>query len=376
MGLGAAIVGGLIGSIFGPTGAVWGAIIGAGIGGNGYPTIGNAPGETSNSEGRIQVLEADFNASDRGILGMSFPYELSLYNAKGKDIFVFARICDANGNFFKSVVPEFGDKDGTFGLYDSFKANKSNFKTKSAFFIPYGIFDINQTQNINIHIDVVANNENILRSVYPVIYTVASDSTIENNQNSKNEKSAIENLIGIISHVIKADGVVAPEEVRTVVDFFNRTGVDDTMRQRIKDCLKQNINNLPNLNKCCKELKNQVEEQDLMVFLALFYNIAVSDNSLPEVEINLIDSIANKFGIPTETSKRIKEDFLPNTDKLWTLFDLPANSSKQELKKAYLAKCQIYHPDKYASLPPEIKKLTEDKFKEIQAAYEELSKRF
>ena len=44
--------------------------------------------------------------------------------------------------------------------------------------------------------------------------------------------------------------------------------------------------------------------------------------------------------------------------------------SEQELQGKYRELCRQYHPDRVASLAPEISELATEKFQEIQAAYE------
>src|SRR6266446_6941872 len=49
-------------------------------------------------------------------------------------------------------------------------------------------------------------------------------------------------------------------------------------------------------------------------------------------------------------------------------------ASKDEIKRAYRKLAQDYHPDKLAGIPPAVAKLAEEKFKDVQEAYEILTK--
>ena len=49
-------------------------------------------------------------------------------------------------------------------------------------------------------------------------------------------------------------------------------------------------------------------------------------------------------------------------------------ASEEEIKKAYRKMAMKFHPDKVNTLGEEIKKQAEEKFKEIQKAYETIKK--
>ena len=58
----------------------------------------------------------------------------------------------------------------------------------------------------------------------------------------------------------------------------------------------------------------------------------------------------------------------------YDILGVPRNATAEEIKKAYRKLAQDYHPDKLAGVPPAVKKLAEEKFKDVQEAYEILSK--
>lgn len=56
----------------------------------------------------------------------------------------------------------------------------------------------------------------------------------------------------------------------------------------------------------------------------------------------------------------------------YTVLGVARDASAQEVREAYLRLANQYHPDKVTHLGPEFRKLAEIRFKEIQAAYQEL----
>ena len=52
---------------------------------------------------------------------------------------------------------------------------------------------------------------------------------------------------------------------------------------------------------------------------------------------------------------------------------LAPGATKQEIKDAYKSMAKTFHPDKLAGVDIAIKKIAEEKFKEINEAYENLA---
>ena len=54
----------------------------------------------------------------------------------------------------------------------------------------------------------------------------------------------------------------------------------------------------------------------------------------------------------------------------YEILEIEPGASRAEIQKAYRALANKYHPDKVAHLGPEFQALAEEKFKEVQAAYD------
>ena len=70
---------------------------------------------------------------------------------------------------------------------------------------------------------------------------------------------------------------------------------------------------------------------------------------------------------PKTTSKRA-------STKAYETLGISPEASMKEIKKAYQALIQKYHPDRVADMGPELKDVAEARTKEINAAYEELKR--
>lgn len=66
----------------------------------------------------------------------------------------------------------------------------------------------------------------------------------------------------------------------------------------------------------------------------------------------------------------------PSEADYWSILGLSGNITREDIRKAYRKAMSEYHPDKVASLGPELRALAEKKAKEINQAYEFFRKRY
>lgn len=79
-------------------------------------------------------------------------------------------------------------------------------------------------------------------------------------------------------------------------------------------------------------------------------------------------------GFKEERSRRTQaEEPPPSRRDAYEVLGIERNASSEEVKTAYRRLANQYHPDKVSHLGEEFRTLAEQKFKEIQRAYDELS---
>lgn len=373
-----------------------------------------------------------FSTYDQGIRGISFPYKLKINNRRNTPIIITAKFCTMDGDWIHSNVTELSDDYGDVFLKESLFIDEDNYFKESYLFLPYGVIDLPKTQEVCLNLNVFSRKgigEKILSFTYRFDYFIYENDPREPQFKTKKPNTTqtrstkvenfsqpgVEELIGLIAHVIKADGITAPEEIRTVIEFFN--SAPHLGKDKIKERLKYNLVHLPDIDACCRVLKYNYNTQGLLTFVGLFLNIAASDGRTPFVEIKLIETIAIKLGIPASSFNSLRNSFIPgyrrannsyssnihfgddddfgdssssysstssdsdyynsrSDNPLWKMFGLPSTATKVQLKQAYHEKCKLFHPDKFAKAPEAKRKEAEELFKNYQAAYEELLREF
>ncbi len=132
------------------------------------------------------------------------------------------------------------------------------------------------------------------------------------------------------------------------------------------------------LNK--KELKIQ-----MVYFLA---GLAMVDGQFHPKEHRLLNSIASDLGITDKefasiigmySYKHERSTSTPTSDKTLRklcckVLGVPETANMQQIKKAYRKLVKLHHPDKFANESREQQEIAEERFREVQKAYEAMEK--
>ncbi len=182
------------------------------------------------------------------------------------------------------------------------------------------------------------------------------------------------NLLSLCSIVIKADGNVNQREMDYVQQYFVSTYGKDkanaifrTFNQVIK---KREIS----AEKICSYLNQRTGYGVRLQLLHFLFGIAQADGSVSIPEIDKIKEIAGYLRIGRSDFESIKAMFIKSANNAYKILEIDKNVSDDEVKKAYRTMAKKYHPDRVNTENEAIKKGAEEKFKEVQRAYEEIQR--
>jgi len=66
--------------------------------------------------------------------------------------------------------------------------------------------------------------------------------------------------------------------------------------------------------------------------------------------------------------------YYKEADSAYTVLEISPSATDDEVRSAYRRMAMKYHPDRVATLGPEVQKAAEEKFKKIQEAYAAIKK--
>ncbi|MDE3742333.1 TerB family tellurite resistance protein [Maribacter polysaccharolyticus] len=182
------------------------------------------------------------------------------------------------------------------------------------------------------------------------------------------------NLLSLCSIVIKADGSVNQRELDYVRQYFVATyGKDkaNAIFRTFNDINKKQAISAPRI---CSFLNERTRYEVRLQLLHFLFGIAQADGAIRPPEVNKIREIAGYLRVAMRDFESIMAMFIKSGDDAYKILEIDKNATNEEIKKAYRTMAKKYHPDRVNTENEAIKKGAEEKFKEVQKAYDQLQK--
>lgn len=179
----------------------------------------------------------------------------------------------------------------------------------------------------------------------------------------------------MLAKLSKADGRISPEEIQAVENFMAH---DLNLSPESKRFAAQVFNTAINSPTVFQDFASQFyhhfqhQPQLLDVMIDVLLRVSFSDGTLSDSEERLIKSAARVFHFSESKYKELKSRYAPDFERYYAVLGTDSSASDDEIKKQYRELVKEYHPDTIASkgLPEEFTEFAQDKFREIQEAYE------
>jgi DnaJ like chaperone protein len=184
----------------------------------------------------------------------------------------------------------------------------------------------------------------------------------------------------MLAKLAKTDGIISKEEINSVEKFMAYDLNLDPQSQMIaRNIFKTAVNSGESFHGFATQFYNhfQYQTQHLELMIDILLRVALSDGALSRSEEELILDAVNIFGFSDEQYMNLKSRYVKDIDnKYYGVLGCRAGDTDEHIKKMYRQRVLEYHPDKIASkgLPEEFTKFANDKFREIQEAYDMIKK--
>lgn len=181
----------------------------------------------------------------------------------------------------------------------------------------------------------------------------------------------------MLAKLSKADGRVSPEEIDSIEDFIRQDlRLDPQSRHMAIQIFRAALNSPGTFEDFARQFHTQFYRQPQMheLMIDILLRVAVSDGVMTSGEEDLILSAVRIFNFSPVRYRQLKEQYVKTTDSAYAVLGCSPEDSDAEVKRCYRQRAQEYHPDKITAkgLPEAFTRLAEEKFREIQEAWEQI----
>ncbi len=197
---------------------------------------------------------------------------------------------------------------------------------------------------------------------------------------SSNEQDQLTFFVGAFSMLAKlaqTDGRVTREEIDSIEGFMeNDLRLDTQGRRAAVNIFRTALKAPGSFDDFARQFYNQFHRQPqlLELMIDILIRVAVSDGQMTKGEESLILSAVKIFDFSHQRYEQLKSQYVHTTDSAYAVLGCKPDDSDETIKHCYRQKVLEYHPDKIAAkgLPDEFTRFAQDKFREIQEAWEKI----
>src|SRR6056297_317783 len=213
------------------------------------------------------------------------------------------------------------------------------------------------------------------------------DSSNTNNVNNRLNQQERSNMIfftttfSMLAKFAQADGTVSKSEINVIDNFVrNELQLDERARELSIQIFDEAKKNNDSFEDFARQFYNHFRhERSLLVsMLDLLMKVAVADNKFHAKEKDYIKRTKEIFNISDSQYEsilaRYEQADTGSMEKYYKILEVSPDAKMSEIKKQYKQKVKDFHPDNVIGkgLPEEYKEFAEQKFKEIQDAFEKI----
>lgn len=181
----------------------------------------------------------------------------------------------------------------------------------------------------------------------------------------------------MLAKLTEADGGVSQEELQSIESFM----VDDLRLTHESRTVAINIfntalNSPGTFDQFAVQFYSQFQNQPQMIemMIDILLRVSTADGRMNQNEETLVLSAVHIFQFSHTRYDQLKSRYVKVAGKYYQVLGCSPDDPDEKVKSSYRKLVQEYHPDKIAAkgLPEEFTKFAQDKFREIQEAWDNI----
>ena len=180
-------------------------------------------------------------------------------------------------------------------------------------------------------------------------------------------------LLVLSSAVIKADGKTLQAELDCVRNFFRNNFGEQAAQQAIQ-ILRQLDSQQVNVYSVGGQIAANMNYSQRMQLLQYLVQIAMADGEFAKAEKSVIECIGSVIGLNTSDINSLISMYYKEELSAYKVLEISPDATADEVRSAYRRMAMKNHPDRVATLGPDVQKAATERFRQIAEAYETIKK--
>ena len=183
----------------------------------------------------------------------------------------------------------------------------------------------------------------------------------------------------MLAKIAKADGKVSEKEIASIEGFMSQDlNLNPESRNSAVNIFRQALNSNESFEAFAFQFYAAFRSQPRIIELMMdvLLRVSAADGAISNKEEYLLLSAARTFNLSDTDYARLKSRYVKAVNRFYSVLKIDETATNEEIKRQYRTMVSEYHPDKVEAkgLPDEFIQLANDKFREIQEAYEAIRK--
>jgi DnaJ like chaperone protein len=186
-------------------------------------------------------------------------------------------------------------------------------------------------------------------------------------------------VFSMLAKLVKTDGEISRGELDTIHRFMlYDLNLNPQSRMFATNIFNAALHSPNTFEEFASQFYGQFhsEPQLLEMMVDILLRVAVADGAMSASEEQMIRSAVRIFGFSESVYEKIRSRYVQTFDRYYAVLGVNPGDSNDIVKSRYRKLVKEYHPDRVVArgLPEEFAKYAQDKFREIQEAYEKIRK--
>ena len=190
---------------------------------------------------------------------------------------------------------------------------------------------------------------------------------------TEQRNSFLVSLLVLSAAVIKADGKTLQAELDYVKDFVRKNFGEEAVPEAMR-LLQQFTRQEVNIYQVGPQIARYMNYSQRLQLFHYLVQIAQADGDFAKSEKSVLEAIGSVIGLTEADVNSVIAMFYRDTNSAYAVLEVSPTASDDEVRAAYRRMAMKNHPDKVATLGPDVQKAAAEKFRQVQEAYEAIKK--